>query len=222
MFRRTMARALPTLVRSTSWVAAAVLMAACTSGPPPPTVDDKPYEQRVQTARAEKDAAFRTATDSPIPAAGRAGFTGLSYFAIDPAYRVPAILTADPAGRGVVISLPTSSTELRRMRKVGALGFTLAGATYTLTAFVDADAPDMRRLFVPFGDLTNGAETYKGGRYLDLDRTPTGLYDLDFNRAYHPFCVYDQAYVCPVPPRENRLTASIRAGERLGPLQPPN
>jgi uncharacterized protein (DUF1684 family) len=68
---------------------------------------------------------------------------------------------------------------------------------------------------VPFGDLTNGEETYKGGRYLELDRTPTGLYDLDFNRAYHPYCVYDISYVCPVPPRENRLTVAIKAGERL-------
>ena len=101
------------------------------------------------------------------------------------------------------------------MRKVGALGFSVGGTSYTLTAFVDAEAPDMRRLFVPFGDLTNGAETYKGGRYLDLDRTPTGLYDLDFNRAYHPYCVYDAAYICPVPPRENRMTVAIKAGERL-------
>jgi uncharacterized protein len=203
------------------WVsfAAFVAVGACTSGPPPPASDDKPYEQRVQAARAEKDAAFRTASDSPIPAPARAAFTGLAYFAIDPGYRVPAVLTEDPSGRQVVMSLPTSSTELRRMRKVGALGFTILGAPYTLTAFVDAEAPDMRRLFVPFGDLTNGAETYKGGRYLDLDRTPTGLYDLDFNRAYHPYCVYDQAFVCPVPPRENRLTASIKAGERLGPFQ---
>ena len=46
----------------------------------------------------------------------------------------------------------------------------------------------MARLFVPFADMTNGAETYAAGRYLDLDRTPTGLYDLDFNRAYHPYC----------------------------------
>ena len=46
-------------------------------------------------------------------------------------------------------------------------------------------------------------------------RTPTGFYDLDFNRAYHPYCVYNASYVCPVPPRENRLTAAILAGERL-------
>ena len=44
---------------------------------------------------------------------------------------------------------------------------------------------------MPFGDLTNGTETYQGGRYLDLDRTASGVYDLDFNRAYHPFCVFN-------------------------------
>jgi uncharacterized protein len=192
-----------------------MIAGACTSGPPPPPVDDRPYEQTVQAARAEKDAVFRTSDGSPIPAGARATFSGLPYFAIDPSYRVPALLSEDPSGRGIVIELPTSSTERRRMRKVGALGFTVSGAPYTLTAFVDAEAPDMRRLFVPFGDITNGAETYKGGRYLDLDRTPTGLYDLDFNRAYHPYCVYDAAYVCPVPPRENRMTVAIKAGERL-------
>src|SRR5687767_15749920 len=73
----------------------------------------------------------------------------------------------------------------------------------------------MARLFVPFGDLTNNKETYGGGRYLDLTRTPTGYYEIDFNRAYHPNCVYDPTWVCPVPPRENRLDVAIPAGERL-------
>ncbi len=73
------------------------------------------------------------------------------------------------------------------------------------------------RLFVPFRDLTSGNETYGGGRYLDLDRTSTGLYDLDFNRAYHPYCVYNPEYDCPVPPADNRLAFAVRAGERLQP-----
>src|SRR5438034_1354480 len=68
---------------------------------------------------------------------------------------------------------------------------------------------------VPFVDLTNGTETYPGGRYLELDRTPTGIYDLDFNRAFHPFCYYNPKYDCPYPPRENRLQIPIRAGERM-------
>jgi uncharacterized protein (DUF1684 family) len=113
------------------------------------------------------------------------------------------------------LELPTSTGQRRKMRRVGSLQFTINGRELTLTAFVDAQENDMRRLFVPFGDITNGNETYPGGRYLDLDRTPTGIYDLDFNRAYHPFCVYNSTYDCPYPPRENRLSIPIRAGERL-------
>ena len=39
---------------------------------------------------------------------------------------------------------------------------------------------------MPFSDLTSGTETYAAGRYLDLDRNATGIYEIDFNRAYHP------------------------------------
>jgi hypothetical protein len=101
------------------------------------------------------------------------------------------------------------------MRRVGALQFTLKGEALTLTAFADVDDRQLRRLFVPFGDATNGIETYQGGRYLDLDRTATAVYDLDFNRAYHPFCVFNPAYICPIPPKENRLKVPVRAGEKL-------
>jgi uncharacterized protein (DUF1684 family) len=70
---------------------------------------------------------------------------------------------------------------------------------------------------VPFRDLTSGTETYHAGRYLDLERTPTGLYNIDFNRAYHPYCYYNSKFDCPYPPAENRLVIPIRAGERLPP-----
>jgi uncharacterized protein (DUF1684 family) len=153
---------------------------------------------------------------SPLLPADRATFTGLPYFPIDTAFRVPASLTPDPAGGQLVIELPTSTSQMRRMRQVGTLGFRVHGRQYSLTAFADVNARTMDRLFVPFGDLTNRDSTYGGGRYLDLERTPTGLYDLDFNQAYHPYCVYNISYECPVPPPENRLDVAIEAGERLG------
>ena len=71
------------------------------------------------------------------------------------------------------------------------------------------------RLFVPFRDATSGRETYGGGRYLDLDVAASGRYALDFNRAYHPYCVYDASWVCPFPPPENTLELPVTAGERL-------
>ena len=73
----------------------------------------------------------------------------------------------------------------------------------------------MTRLFVPFSDLTSGTETYAAGRYLDLDPTNTGLYEIDFNRAYNPYCAYNESYDCPYPPSSNRLKIPIRAGERM-------
>lgn len=189
---------------------------ACTSGPPPP-VDARPYEDQIQSFRAEKDLYFRTAPESPLLPEDRAAFRGLPYYPIDSALRVPAFLTEERSNPPVLIDLQTSGVQPDRMRKVGTLGFTIDGVRHTLTAFAPADARTVRRLFVPFSDETAGMETYKGGRYLDLDRTPTGLYDLDFNRAYHPNCVYNVSWVCPIPPRENRLPVPIRAGERLPP-----
>ena len=128
---------------------------------------------------------------------------------------MPASLTVIASSD--VFEMSTSTGQRRQMRRVGTLSFTLKNQPFTLTAFVEATETDMRRLFVPFGDLTNGSETYQGGRYLDLDRTATGIYDLDFNRAYHPFCLFNAGYDCPVPPRENRLQLPIRAGEKLDP-----
>jgi len=184
------------------------LLAAC--GSPPPV----PYAQQIQGHRTEKDAAFASASsESPVPPAERARFLPLAYFPIDEGYHVPAKLA--PAPGETAIEMPTSTGQRRKMRRAGQLRFSVKGQPLTLTAFVEEEDRVMQRLFVPFGDPTNGTETYIGGRYLDLDRTVTGLYDLDFNRAYHPYCVYNTQYDCPYPPRENRLTMPIRSGERL-------
>src|SRR6185295_14931363 len=70
-------------------------------------------------------------------------------------------------------------------------------------------------LFVPFLDRTSGSETYGAGRYLDIEPDEDGTYALDFNLAYHPSCVYDDRFSCPLTPAENRLDIPIEAGERL-------
>jgi uncharacterized protein (DUF1684 family) len=171
------------------------------------------YEEEIAEWRATKDQFMRESPESPVPDAERAAFAPLQYFPIAQDYRVPASLKVIPATD--VIEMSTSTGLRRRMRRIGTLEFTLKGEPLTLTAFADATDTDLRRLFVPFGDFTNGGETYPGGRYLDLDRTATGIYDLDFNRAYHPFCLFNPKYDCPVPPRENRLKVPVRAGERL-------
>ena len=169
------------------------------------------YPDEIAAHRADRDAYMRSA-DSPVPPAERAAFPPLPYYAIDEQYRVPAALKV---ARGeAVMEMSTSTGKPRRMRRIGTLAFTLKGQPRTLTAFAEADDTSLQRLFVPFGDLTNGIETYQGGRYLDLDLKGSNVYELDFNRAYHPFCVFNPEYECPIPPRENRLPVPIKAGER--------
>lgn len=171
-----------------------------------------PYEEEIAAWRAEKDAYMRSA-DSPVEEAQRRDYPPLAYYPPQETYRVPASLELVESRD--VLELPTSQNLRRQMRRVGYLEFRLNGEPLTLTAFADANEPDMRRLFVPFGDLTNENDTFKGGRYMDLPRTATNIYDLDFNRAYLPFCVYNPKYDCPLPPRENRLETHVRAGERM-------
>jgi uncharacterized protein (DUF1684 family) len=78
-------------------------------------------------------------------------------------------------------------------------------------------------VFLPFRDETSGRETYGAGRYLldtvkgaDLGGDDTTLV-LDFNFAYNPSCAWDESWVCPLSPPENRLPVRVTAGELIPP-----
>ncbi len=188
------------------WLVCAVAAAAC--GQPP--TDD--YTGALVAARAAKDEMLRTASDSPVPADKRDSMLPLVYFRPDAAYRVPAALSPDPESSRVIEML-TSTGERRPTQVMGMLEFTLKGQRLKLQAFAE-EGSNGARLFVPFTDATSGRETYGAGRYLDLDRTATGIYLIDFNTAYNPYCAYNPAYDCPVPPKQNRLPVTIEAGEK--------
>ncbi len=188
-----------------------MLAAACSSGPSAP--DERSYIDRIGAERAEKERMFRESTDSPIPPGKHGELLPLSYFPIDSSYAAPAVLNL--SDDRPVFEMPTSTGKMRKMERVGVLAFTLGGEPRSLGAFVEAGTRRVTRLFVPFSDLTSGTETYAAGRYLDLDPTSTGLYEIDFNRAYNPYCAYNDSYDCPFPPPSNRLKTPIRAGERM-------
>ena len=185
-------------------------LAGCSSGPSAP--DESAYVNGVTAARAEKDQLFHDSSESPLPADKRSRLLPLRYFPIDPDYAVPAVLK--PTDERPVFEMPTSTGTLRKMQLVGTLEFTLQGETGRLGAFVPEGTDRVTNLFVPFADMTTGAETYTAGRYLDIDATATGFYTIDFNRAYNPYCAYNAAYECPFPPASNRLRILIRAGEK--------
>lgn len=197
-----------TRMRMRVLLAAALAAAACS--PPPP--DEGHYVQRLLEDRAFKDDFFRNGADSPVPLDRRSWMVPLRYYEPDAEYRVPAnlVLAEDPQ----MVEIPTSTGLIRPLEHVGHLEFMLKGEQYRLDALVgEGDAA----LFVPFRDETSRTETYAAGRYLDLPFSSTGVYDLDFNRAYHPTCYFDEQFDCPFPPPQNRLPIPIPAGEKLPP-----
>ena len=198
--RRPDRRAVPALV------ALALVAGACSNKP----LEPKDYVARLAAARASKDADFAKGSDSPIPEARRSALLPLAYFPIEPDYDVPAVLK--PTSDRTVFQMPTSTGTPRDMRRVGSLEFTLKGQPLKMTVFMEvADS----HLFVAFSDLTSGTETYPAGRYIDIEPNSTGIYEIDFNKAYNPYCYYNQSYECPYPPAENRLKIPVRAGERM-------
>ena len=165
--------------------------------------------------RAEKDEFFRTAHGSPIPAAERDAFKGLPYFPVDESMRFEGLVLEPYTGSEPAhFQIPTSDGKLRDAERAGVFRFELGGAAQTLTGYTFSTGGS-ESVFVPFLDATSGTESYGAGRYLDLYPEPDGTYVLDFNLAYHPSCVYDPRFSCPLTPAENRLPVRIEAGERL-------
>jgi hypothetical protein len=153
---------------------------------------------------------MRNSPESPLPREARDSFPGLSYFPARDLYRVEARF--QPSEGRDTLQLTASTGEAYPIVGAGEFHFQLQGVECRLRAFRYLDKrSDL--LFLPFSDLTSGVSTYGGGRYLDLEaREP---FVLDFNEAYAPYCAYNEAYVCPLPPRENHLPLEIAAGERL-------
>ena len=186
---------------------------ACSSNPSVPD-DDAATIREIEAHRTEKDRFMREDASSPIPANKKSVLLPLRYYPPDPSFSVPAVLNLS-TGTRPVMEVPTSTGAPRRVELVGTLQFTLHGQKLALSAFVDEGTRQINQLFVPFADTTSGEETYPAGRYLDLEPTATGIYTIDFNRAYNPYCAYNNSYECPLPPPSNRLKVAITAGEKL-------
>lgn len=190
---------------------------ACSpEAPAPARLDHAELAEAWSVWRASRDSLFRSAS-SPLLPSDQAAFEGIPYFAYDSSAAVSAALV--PAMVADTARFPTSTGELRPMPVAGQLVFDVEGTERRLMAYqaVGPDGLPSTGLFVPFRDATSGRATYGGGRYLDLDGRPDaeGRIVVDFNKAYHPYCVYSEAYSCPLPPAENTLAVAMEAGERL-------
>jgi uncharacterized protein (DUF1684 family) len=137
-------------------------------------------------------------------------FAGVPRFPVDPAWRITAHLERPPGVR--IVEVPDVLGDLRAEESAGIVRFDVAGETLQL----DALPEDEDRLWLIFGDATNDAETYSGGRFLVSEPVAEDAsVVIDFNLAYNPPCVFSPYATCPLPWPGNVLPVPIRAGEKL-------
>ena len=173
--------------------------------------DVETWRRALLRFREEKDEFFRLGHDSPIPDSERVGFKGLKYFDPDPDFRFETKLNRQDTTESVI--MVTSKGTKQLFNKVGYFEVAVGGKSIRPMAYQSAERIDPT-LFIPFRDATSGKASYGASRYIDMEVEHNDEYALDFNNAYNPYCAYSDAYVCPLPPRENWLTVEIRAGEK--------
>lgn len=166
--------------------------------------------------RKKHDEELKTGADSPIPDTLRDTFTGLRYFDPSNNYLTSAELVRLKKPKTVWFA--TSDGREKEYIYFADLKFQLLGKSYVLSAYYSPTIREReglsKHVFVPFKDLTNRVETYGGGRYLDLTEPEGNTIELDFNRAYNPYCAYSDGFSCPKVPAENYLNLRIEAGEK--------
>lgn len=164
-----------------------------------------------------RDELFGGHPATPIMAADRASFVGLSVTPYDPDWRFELELV--PAEEEKRMEVATGTDGIVPFELLGAVRVPFAGTldVWRLTSYAGG-------LFVPVKDALAGRPggTYGGGRYLldtvkGADLGPGGSPDslvLDFNFSYNPSCAYDPAWACPLAHAGNTLAAEVPVGER--------
>ncbi len=151
---------------------------------------------------------------SPLPKKERKDFKGHHFFPINSLYKIEAKLSKYK--NPTTFQMKTTSDRFAHFNKYGSVEFIFNEKKQRLIIYQSQNLGKSKkyrsRLFLPFNDLTNGEETYAGGRYIDLSVPEGELIIIDFNKSYNPFCVYNHKYSCPVPPAENNLNLRVEAG----------
>jgi TonB family protein len=162
----------------------------------------------------ELNDSYANPKESPLDPADLEKFTEHPFFPINLSYRVNAKLRVTPGTS--VLHLKTSTARLTNDRIYGYVEFSLRGKEFSMPVYQSTeknkDPEYADHLFFPFSDLTNGVETYGGGRYIDLHIPKGDDIIVDFNKAYNPYCAYSSRYSCPKVPAENQMDIEIPVG----------
>jgi len=172
------------------------------------------YSTQISGWQDELNETFRDKEASPLEKKDLKKFKVLAFFKTDSSFNISASFQRTP--NTMPFTMPTTTERLPVYVQYGIASFTLKGKKFTMPIFQNQSlvlTEDYQNyLFFPFTDLTNGFESYGGGRYIDLKIPKSDKIEIDFNKAYNPYCAYNGKYSCPIPPRTNDMDIKINAG----------
>lgn len=171
--------------------------------------DPEAYRQRILKERVEKNEFLKNSDTSPF---NGKPFKGLNYFEPDLDYKVMA--KVEKIETTAYMNIPTSDGKVERYLKFAYAVFDLKDQRLKMLILKKMGMGSTSVIFTAFADDTSTEETYGGGRYLDLELKNARQIELDFNKAYNPYCEYNPKFSCPLPPSENILPIAIMAGEK--------
>lgn len=176
---------------------------------------DDSIRAHIEALRAAKDSLLKS-EESPLTPAQRSAFAGLAYYPIDLRYRLRGELHV--YGRQRIVEIPNTDGTTTELERFGRFVSAFGAQGFWLEVY---RSPQTGQAEVFFKDRTNGHTTFGGGRYARLTQEDDGMYVIDFNNAYNPYCAYNPAYICPLPPRQNHLDFAVEAGELMRPADSP-
>ncbi|MDQ7991957.1 MAG: DUF1684 domain-containing protein [Propionicimonas sp.] len=134
-------------------------------------------------------------------------YDGVPAFSYDPAWRVTGRYRRYDSARQVVVGSVASRVQ-HSQQVTGEIDLVVGGIVQTLKV-TGGDG-----WLVAFHDASNGAETTRHCRWIELDQEPDDDVVVDFNRAANPPCAFTDYGTCPLPPAGNTIPVPVLAGER--------
>ena len=173
------------------------------------TLEYEQYSIILDDYRQERNDFLNNSSSSPLKGSGYK----LSYY--DPNVNFKVIAVVSENENTDTITLATSTGSIERFSDFADLSFKLGRSKYSLPVYKYLEGLNKGDLFFCFLDKTNSTSTYPGGRYIDIEFENAKRIELDFNKSYNPYCVYNEEYSCPIPSSENYIDMEILAGEKL-------
>ena len=167
------------------------------------------YSELLEDYRSERNKFLLNSSLSPLK---NSDYT-LSYYEPNINYKVIASVSQIETPDTVTLATSTGTSE--KFLNFADLNFKLGNSKFSIPVYKYVEGENKGDLLFCFLDKTNSFSTYPGGRYIDINFENAKRIELDFNKSYNPYCVYNESYSCPIPTKRNYIEMEILAGEKL-------